>query len=194
MNFLPDINEKQREENMCIRSPSGRVSPHLQPVCDVFPFTWRTSGYYSHNYCAAPASYLPINCRPNTERRSEAGNHGNEIKSWFGVERGGRSAARVKWKDDCSRFDGAVHLLADTAGSIPPEAAAAAAVEASVHRLASPRQRRIEYEGRWCSPRKRNVNKLLWKCPSVMSFCHNQFPITHHRGNAGHNIPHTHTQ
>lgn len=36
--------------------------------------------------------------------------------------RGGQSAARVKWKDDCSPFGGAVHLLVNGASSIPPEA------------------------------------------------------------------------
>lgn len=134
-----------------------------------------------------PPSYLPINLQLNTRRCHRAGNHGNEISCWFGESAGGRSAARVKWKDDCGPFGGAVHLLADAAGSIPQRPPRQPACIASALR-----QRRREYEGRWCSPWKGSVNKLLWKCPSVMSFCHNQFPITRQCCNAYHNIPHTH--
>lgn len=66
MNFLSDINEKQSQEkqvtNQIPISPCAcLVSPH--PVhlrvgiytYHLFPFTWRTLGYYSHNYCVASA-------------------------------------------------------------------------------------------------------------------------------------------
>ncbi len=58
--FLSDINKKQTQEKQRqIKYPSAPLSAsslHLRVsiyTYDLFPFTWTTLSYYSHNYCAA---------------------------------------------------------------------------------------------------------------------------------------------